>query len=360
MHESFDVFEFVDFLHARWKFVGVACGVATLAALATALLLPRHYTSTATILIDPPAAGDPRVATALSTVYLESLKTYELLAANDQLFLRAAEHFHLLNSGTSVESLKRRVLKVDKLRDTRALQISVTLPDPRTAQAMAQFISEGAVELSRSGGKEADETRVQDAANAAEIAKARLADAARASLDASKIHSAEALRSQVSEDTDLKSRIEGQLLDESAELAVLESANKDDAVAARARVALLQKRVGDLSRRIDQESRELAQQSGREDELQATLKATRTAYEAAMQRLADLRLSLGTRSEWLRLVDPGIVPERPSSPHLPLIVIGAALLALFASLLYLTVCFTFLRARTRYDRPLRYATHGDD
>lgn len=359
MHDSFDVFEFLDFLRARWKFVGFACGVAILAALATALLIPKHYTSTATILIDPPAAGDPRIATAVSTVYLESLKTYELLAANDQLFLRAAGRFHLLDGGSSIESLKRRVLKVDKLRDTRALQISVTLPDPRIAQAMTQFIAEGAVELSRSGGKEADETRVEDAAKAAEIAKAHLADAETASQEAAKIHPAEALRSQVSEDTYLKSRIEGQLLDEQADLAAQQS-DKRGVGEAGARVALLQKRMDELSRRIDRESRELAQQSAHEDDLQAMVKAARASYDAAMQRLADLRVGLGTRSEWLRLVDPGIVPERPSSPNTPLIVIGAALLALFGSLLYLTVSFSLIRGRARYDRPLRFATHGDD
>ena len=128
MHDSFDVFEYIDFLRARWKFPAFACGVAIVAALAAGFLLPKRYTATATILIDPPAGGDPRIATAVSTVYLESLKTYELLATNDQLFVRAAARFHLRDRDASpIESLKRRVLKVDKLRDTRALQISVTL-----------------------------------------------------------------------------------------------------------------------------------------------------------------------------------------------------------------------------------------
>src|SRR5579862_5870415 len=126
MQDSFDVFEYIDFLRARWKFPAFACGFAILLALAIGFLLPKRYTATATILIDPPAGGDPRIATAVSTVYLESLKTYELLATNDQLFLRAASQFHLRDQGSPIESLKQRVLKVDKLRDTRALEISVT------------------------------------------------------------------------------------------------------------------------------------------------------------------------------------------------------------------------------------------
>ena len=62
---------------------------------------------------------------------------------------------------------------MDKLHDTRALQIAVTLPQATTAQAVAQYIAQGVVELSRSGGKEADEARIEDAAKTAEIEKAR-------------------------------------------------------------------------------------------------------------------------------------------------------------------------------------------
>jgi uncharacterized protein involved in exopolysaccharide biosynthesis len=73
-----------------------------------------------------------------------------------------------------------------------------------------------------------------------------------------------------------------------------------------------------------------------------------------------LRISLGSRTEWLRVVDPGIIPQRPSSPNVPLILIGAASLALFGSLLYLTLSFSLTRGRRRYDPPLRMARHGAD
>jgi uncharacterized protein involved in exopolysaccharide biosynthesis len=361
MQDSFDVFEYLDFLRARWKFWGLACGVAVLAALATGLVLPNRYTSTATILIDPPAGGDPRIATAVSTVYLESLKTYELLATNDQLFLRAAGQFHLRDrDGSPIESLKRRVLKVDKLRDTRALQISVTLPDPRTAQGVAQFLAEGAVELSRSGGKEADEAMIEDAGKVAETAKARLNDAEAAWQKAAGAHSAEALRSEISEDSYLKSRVEEQVLDEQAGLAGSSAQAPRDIDASRARIEILDRRIGELARAIEAKSAVLAQQTASEQDLQAVLSAARASYQAAVQRLADLRASRGSRSEWLRVVDPGIIPQRPSSPNLPLILIGAAALALFGSLLYLTVSFSFTRERRRYHPPLRIATHGAD
>lgn len=355
MHDSFDVFEYIDFLRARWKFPAIACGLAILAALVTGFLLPRRYTSTATILIDPPAGGDPHIATAVSTVYLESLKTYELLATNDQLFLRAATKFHLRDSdGAPIESLKRKVLKVDKLRDTRALQISVTLPDPGTAQAVAQFIAEGAVELSRTGGKEADDATIQDAAAAAATLKARLDDAGTAWRLAAGAHPAEALRSEISDDSFLKSRVEEQLLDDQTNAAA------SDTAASRARIELLQRRISELTRAMDEKGKALATQSAREEDLRAALTSARAAYETAAQRLVDLRVSRGSRSEWLRMIDPGIIPQRPSSPKVPLIVIGAATLALFASFLYLTVSFSLTRGRRRYDLPLRMASHGND
>jgi len=355
MQDSFDVFEYIDFLRARLRFAGLACGCAIVAALATGFLLPNRYTATATILIDPPAGGDPRIASAVSTVYLESLKTYELLASNDQLFVRAAQQFHLRDRDEApIESLKRRVLKVAKLRDTRVLQISVTLPDPRTAQAVAQFIAEGAVALSRSGAKEADDAMIQDAAQAAESARARLNEVETAWQKAAGARSADALRSEVFDDSDLKSRVEEQLF------LVEETDPSDDSGRSRARSEILKRRIGELIQAIDQKRAELAQQTVREQGLEAALTSARAAYDAASQRLTDLRVSRGSRTEWLRVTDPGIIPQRPSSPNVPLILIGAVLLALFGSLLYLTLSFSLTREPRRYHPPLRMTSHGAD
>jgi uncharacterized protein involved in exopolysaccharide biosynthesis len=350
MQDSFDVFDYCEFLRARWRFPALACGVAILVALATGLLLPKRYTATATILIDPPAGADPRMASAVSTVYLESLKTYELLATDDRLFVRAVTQFHLRDhDGTPIESLKRRVLRVDKLRDTRALQISVTLRDPRTAQAMVQFIANGAVELNRSGSKEAADAMIHDAARAAESAQARLRDAEAAWQKSAGANLEEALRSEVYASSDLKSRMEEQLLDE-----------QRDPDASRAHIELLERQISEFTRTMDEKSAALAQQTAREENLQAALTGARTSYEAAAQRLADLPISLGSRNEWLRVVDPGIVPQRPSSPNAPLILIGGTSLALFGSLLYLTLSFSLMGARRLYRPPLRMASHGDD
>jgi hypothetical protein len=203
------------------------------------------------------------------------------------------------------------------------------------------------VELSRSGGKEADEARIEDAAKAAEIEKAHLNDAESAWQKVAGTQSTEALRMEVSDDSDLKARLEEQLLDEQSG-------------ASPARAEGLKRRMDELTLAMHQKSTALAQQSAREEDLQAVLSAARASYQASVQRLAELRGSQGARSEWLRLVDPGIVPQRPSSPNIPLILMGALLLALFGSLLYLTISFSLTRGRQRYDLPLRFASHGDD
>ena len=143
MADHFDALEFAGYFRRRWAVVAATCGVAALIAGAVSLLLPKRYTATASILIEAPAGNDTRVATAVSPVYLESLKTYEHLASSDSLFVRALEHLHLRESyeGTSIETLKRRVLKVAKLRETKILEISATLEDPAKAQALRAIYS---------------------------------------------------------------------------------------------------------------------------------------------------------------------------------------------------------------------------
>lgn len=290
------------------------------------------------------------MATAVSTVYLESLKTYELLATNDQLFARAIERFHLRDDDSSaVETLKRRVLKVDKLRDERALQISVTLRSPQAAQAMAQFIASGAVELNRSGIREAGDAMIQDASKAVDEAKTRLNLAEAAWEKAAGASSEEALRSEIFSSSDLRSHVQEQILDA-----------QSNTGGSRADIHLLEQQMAALTRAIDEKGAELAKQTALEDSLESALKAAQAAYETAAQRLTDLPVSLDSRAEWLRVVDPGIVPQRPSSPNLPLILLGSLALALFGSSLYLTIAFGLTRGQRTYRSSLHLARHGDD
>ena len=113
MYQSFDAFEYLDYLRRRWLVIVMRVRRGALLALGVSLLLPKQYTATASIIIEPPGGSDARLTTAVSAMYLESLKTYELFGNSDNLFAKAAEKFHLaIQRSQSIESLKRRVLKV--------------------------------------------------------------------------------------------------------------------------------------------------------------------------------------------------------------------------------------------------------
>ena len=91
--------------------------------------MERQFTATARIVIEPPAGTDLRAAMAVSPIYLESLKTYELFAASDSLFVGAAQHFHLVSPAGSqaIESLKRGILSA---RDSvRSFWSRVSIPN---------------------------------------------------------------------------------------------------------------------------------------------------------------------------------------------------------------------------------------
>ena len=262
MPENFEMFRYLDHLRGRWRVIAVACGVAAVVAFIAAVLTPNRYTSTARILIEPPAGSDPRGAMAVSPIYLDSLKSYELVASGDRLFLDAIDHFKLPSSG-SVERLKRSVLKVVIPRNTKVLEISATLHDPAQAQALAVYIAEQTVKLAR------DVT--------ADTERELLADA--------------------------------------------------------------QKQLDDAQARFNGlEAGAAAESEGRA--------AARAAMYAAVEHLVQVRSMAGARGERLRIIDPGVVPQRPSWPYIPLILLAAILVALVGSLLYVTLEFNY-----RLERP---------
>ncbi len=117
MSESFDAYRYISYLRSRWRWIAGSAALAVGLAAAVSLLMTPQYTATARIVIDPPAGADLRSAMAVSPIYLESLKTYEHFAESDSLFQKAVQKFGL--HGGSIESLKRRVLQVQLVRNTR-------------------------------------------------------------------------------------------------------------------------------------------------------------------------------------------------------------------------------------------------
>src|ERR1700726_648099 len=105
MDGPFDGTQFAHYVRERWPVIAVCCAVAITVTVGTCILLPKRYTATASILIEPPAGNDPRGATAVSPVYLESLKTYERFASSDSVFSKALHKLGLQQgfAGKSVE-----------------------------------------------------------------------------------------------------------------------------------------------------------------------------------------------------------------------------------------------------------------
>src|ERR1700693_4244432 len=115
MADSFDAFRYFSYLRSRGRWIAVSCIAALAIALVVSLLMPREYTATSRIVIEPAGGGDSRAGMAISPIYLESLRTCEEFAESDSTFQKAVEQFGLralLGANRPVESLKKRVLKV--------------------------------------------------------------------------------------------------------------------------------------------------------------------------------------------------------------------------------------------------------
>lgn len=358
MYDSFDAFEYIEYVRKRWRVIAVACGAAVALSASISLLLPKRYTATASVVIEPPGGQDTRYGTAVSAVYLESLKSYETFASSDTLFARAAERFHLQDASHSqaIESLKRRVLKVDKPRDTKILEISATLPDPKQAQRVAEFIANETVAMSHGESVAADDTYVEMAQKQLIDAETRLEKDRKAWAELSSSQPVESLQGEIDASVDLEGKLRQQLVDAQASVAEYQQTTgqfaHEQLQATQARAALIEKRLQEVQRDVEQMSALLARRSATRDALLAELKVAQAAYEADTLRLRDLRSSAGLHAEQLRVVDPGIVPQRPSAPNTTLNVGAALLLALVSAMVYVSVSFVYRRRRVGFEAPV--------
>jgi len=359
VRESFDAFDYVEYLRAHWRLPAVAITSAVLLAFVLTLFLPKRYTATASILIDPPGTTDVRTATAVSPVYLESLKSFEHFAASDNLFAEAVKHFHLQDSEgqPSIESLKKRVLRVSKPRDTKVLELSATLSNAKTAHDFVYFIAEQTVALNRSQNVAADRELREDLERQFTEAKSRVDEARKAAADDAKLDSPETLTSMLETNLDITAKLRKELVDAESDAAEYEAvarssdgSSTDEVAYARrqlpgtkARIAVLRQRLDEINATVAQQKAAISKRAARSGEVEADVKTAQTAFDSISARLRDLQGSAGGRGERLRIIDPGIVPQRPSSPDMLLNVVVAFLLSAVLSLLYVTVQFVYAR-----------------
>jgi len=322
----FDAWSFARYARGRWLFFTISCGIAVVFATLISLALPKRYTATASILIEPPAGNDPRAATAVSPVYLESLKTYERVASSNTIFQEALKRLSIPEaaSGASVESLKARILKVSKPPSTKILEISATLGNPEKAQALAQYIAEKSVQLSKNADSDSEREVTRDSRSILAVAEARLKRAEEARETALRNEPVANLEDEVANDSELHYRVRRDLVKANSDLAEaveaqqfapkpplesnVTSYNAVRIAEARARVKQLETEVAKLTQELATKSLILEQRRLHRDGLDTELKAAHGAWEAAHQRLNDVLRkvagagSLSTvRSERLRV-----------------------------------------------------------
>ncbi len=341
---SFDAQQYLQYLRRNLRFVIIVCAAAGVLALIASLYLPKQYTATASVAIDPPAGNDPRGSTVVSPMYFESLRAYELVAASDTVFLRGLEKFHLRDSGP-LEGLKRRILKVTKVRDTKILEIAVTLPDAKQAQAFAQFLAEATVNQTRSNSLSNDQELLMEAQKQVDEAQKRFDREQAAWYEFARREPAEAsIRADLQALTISRENVERDLGD--ARLQAAELPATDSRLAGvQARIRDLEARDAELGRQIQAKGSLSSAHDAQSDAFQGRLKVAQKGIESAEAKLHEVQAATGTRGDRLHVIDPGVVPEQPSAPNIGLNVALALAVACFACLTYLTLTFRALTFR---------------
>jgi uncharacterized protein involved in exopolysaccharide biosynthesis len=369
VNDSIDAIRYISYLRARWRGIALSAVTAVSIALAASLAMTRQYTATSRLVIDPPAGMDPRSTMAVSPIYLESLKTYEAFAASDSLFQRAAEKFDLQRH--PVEAVKRRVLKVQIVRNTRILEIAVTLPDPAKAQALAKYIAESTVEMNRANVSEGDQDLIRSLEQQERDMRAQLEAVQAAWTKAVANEPVDGLQAAMETDGELRSKVQQQAQSVELEIAdIAERAKQNGAdtaelrreeANARVRLSEMRKQVADLDRRLTEREKLLAVRQANRDRLEAERKAGQAALVGVETRLREARSDSGLRGERLRVIDPGIVPERPSSPNIPLNVMAGLFAGLVLPVLYLTLALNYQESRAETRRSVfRAVAKGRD
>lgn len=174
------------------------------------------------------------------------------------------------------------------------------------------------------------------------------------------------LQSAMESAAELRASLQQQVL--SADLEIADAAEREkrgpasdvpeirkEADNARARLEEMRKQLQAMDRQNAEREKLLATRLAHSDKLEAARKAGQASLTAIETRLREARGDTGYRGERLRIIDPGIVPERPSSPNLPLNIAAALLLGLVLPILYLTMQMGYQEQRASGRRSVFHA-----
>ena len=257
------------------------------------------------------------------------------------------------------------------------MEVSATLGDPEKAQAMALYIAQQTVELSQTANATSNQEQTAQIENLLAAARRRAEEADDQSMELARSSPAGGLLSELEGLVEARSIVQQDVLLTEVQVAELTAQHRRRKAAAddsppeqgeavrldrqdgEARLKLLRRQLTDLDRQMASKRLTLAIRSARHRALDSEQTSAWAAVEAAQARLAQARATVATRGERLQVIDPGIVPERPSSPNIPLNLMAALLLGLVLSMLYLTLEFSYgQRKAESMRRSLRVASHG--
>jgi uncharacterized protein involved in exopolysaccharide biosynthesis len=265
-------------------------------------------------------------------------------------------------AGSSMESLKKKVLRVTKPRDMKILEISVTLPNPIKAQALARFMAEKTVQLSGTLDRQSQSDLTDAARKQLETARTRMEKVDKTQNDFLASDPVDPLEAEIKNSTEQKLRLQNELTEARIDLADYEarirsvsgadgdprdlSRMREQLAASKARTAQIEAADRELGQSLAVKAVLLEKRKHRREVLGQERQSARTQYELATNRFNDTIASAAFRSERLEIIDPGTVPERPSSPNLPLNLVIAFFAAVLGSLAYLALGFGLSRLRT--------------
>jgi capsular polysaccharide biosynthesis protein len=298
------------------------------------------------------------------------------MASSDTLFEHALDDLHIRQRypGVSTETLKRRILEVSKPTGTMILDISATVSDAKSAQELAQYIAERTVALRGSLDRQADEELTKEPQRIFGAAKARREAAEKAKDQFIKATPVEALDKEVLLTGELKLEVGKELARTRAELANYlgqqqapqpsEAGERQsgwtqfEITATRTKIQDLENQDRELLQALKVKGDLLEDLRRKRDAVDAELKSARADEEVENTKLSDLKSSSAARGVRLKILDPGIVPRRPSFPNLPLNLAVAFVLSLAASIGYVAIRFAYDRTRDPLREPV-FSRHSD-
>jgi uncharacterized protein involved in exopolysaccharide biosynthesis len=141
--DSQELEHYVTVLQRHWQLLLVGVAVPAVAALAYIGLTPRVYEATTTLIAVHVATGD-EPADPASTATARALFDSRIVAA------RVLQEFQLHQGRAALtpSTFLRDVLRVDEVRGTSLLRVSVRLSDPELAARVANRVSESVIERS--------------------------------------------------------------------------------------------------------------------------------------------------------------------------------------------------------------------